>query len=421
GNEATRCMQFSVEEFSPYLLMKGLGNMKRLRVLHVHSRGSDYLSSGWKFDQVSQYFPNALRYLRWESYPYRFLPDTFHAYNLVELEMRGSNITQLWEGRERKVLKKLRLDLHGCHHLIELHVPIGCLKRLVYLDIGGGLRFGCFEFNKLPETLEVSSLTELHMIMEPLDICPLHVESSSPKFRFSCFYKEKLPSSTGNVEKLLFLGFCACRNLKRFSQIICGLQHLRKLILEDSIHKAPTDLGRLESLEELTFLCKHIKHLPDSICMLKHLKSLELEFCYQLQNLPENLGHLECLEKLIMFSTEIRHIPDSICMLKHLKALQLEYCWRLESLPDDLGQLECLEKLHLLSTCLKHLPDSVCTLRHLKSLKLEFCLHFEKLPVDLGQLDSLEHLILADCRSLEDVPIHDCPIPVALPNGMTQR
>ncbi|GJS54724.1 ribonuclease H-like domain-containing protein [Tanacetum coccineum] len=386
GNEATRCMQFSMEEFSPYLLMKGLGNMKRLRVLHVHSRGSDYLSSGWKLDQ---------------------------------LEMRGSNITQLWEGRERKFLKNS--DLHGCHHLIELHVPIGCLKRLVYLDIGGGLRFGCFEFNKLPETLEVSSLTELHMIMEPLDICPLHVESSSPKFRFSCFYKEKLPSSTGNVEKLLFLGFCACRNLKRFSQIICGLQHLRKLILEGSIHKAPTDLGRLESLEELTFLCKHIKHLPDSICMLKHLKSLELEFCYQLQNLPENLGHLECLEKLIMFSTEIRHIPDSICMLKHLKALQLEYCWRLESLPDDLGQLECLEKLHLLSTRLKHLPDSVCTLKHLKSLKLESCLHFEKLPVDLGQLDSLEHLILADCRSLEDVPIHDCPIPVALPNGMTQR
>ncbi|GJU18580.1 Toll/interleukin-1 receptor domain-containing protein [Tanacetum coccineum] len=309
-------------ENHPYLTNEGLGNMKRLRVLHVHSRGSDYLSSGWKFDQ---------------------------------LEMRGSNITQLWEGRKERFLRSS--DLHGCHHLIELHVPIGCLKRLVYLDIGGGLRFGCFEFNKMRKTLELDS--------------------------------------------------GACRNLKDFTNN-GGLQHLKKAkYFADLIHKAPTDLGRLESLEELTFLCKHIKHLPDSICMLKHLKSLELEFCYQLQNLPENLGHLECLEKLIMFSTEIRHIPDSICMLKHLKALQLEYCWRLESLPDDLGQLECLEKLHLLSTRLKHLPDSVCTLRHLKSLKLESCLHFEKLPVDLGQLDSLEHLILADCRSLEDVPLVD--------------
>nr|GEV25105.1 hypothetical protein [Tanacetum cinerariifolium] len=394
GNEATRCIKFSMVEFSPYLLMKGLENMKRLRILDAHSeRGSDFLSSGWKFDQVSQYFPNALRYLRWERYPYRSLPETFHANNLIGLEMCGSNIAQLWEGRERKVLKKLRfldlgysnlmtldlgltpnlewLDLHGCHHLIELHVLIGCLKRLVYLDIGGGLRFGCFKFNKGLETLEVNSLTELHMIMEPLDICPLHVKSSLPNFRISCFYKEKLPSSTGNVEKLLSLGFCACRNIKRFSEIICGLRHLKKLILEGSIHKAPTDLGRLEFLEELTLLCKHIKHLPDSICMLKHLKSLELASCYQLQNLPENLGHLKCLEKLILFSTEIRHIPDSICMLKHLKSLQLEFCWLLESLPEDIGQLECLEKLHLLSTRIKHLPSSICILRHLKSLKLE--------------------------------------------------
>lgn len=78
--------------------------MKRLRVLDAHSnRGSDYFSSDWKFDQVSQYLPNALRYLRWESYPYQSLPETFHANNLVGLEMPYSNIAQLWEGRERKV------------------------------------------------------------------------------------------------------------------------------------------------------------------------------------------------------------------------------------------------------------------------------------------------------------------------------
>lgn len=131
--------------------MKGVVNTKKLRYLRVSSSSAgDYFGSDWRFDEVSQHFPNALRYLGWTNYPFRSLPKTFKANNLVGLDMFESKITQLWEGGERKVLNKLRflnifnsklrtldlgmapnleeLSLKGCYYLVELHMPFECLK-----------------------------------------------------------------------------------------------------------------------------------------------------------------------------------------------------------------------------------------------------------------------------------------------------
>lgn len=93
-----------MEKFSPDMVMKGLRKMKELTFLHVSlqfidASKSDYSRQNWK----SKNFPNALRYLCWNDYPYRSLPKKFQADNLVSLEMVISQIVQLWGGGERKV------------------------------------------------------------------------------------------------------------------------------------------------------------------------------------------------------------------------------------------------------------------------------------------------------------------------------
>ena len=47
-------------------------------------------------------FPLELRYLFFRGCPFESLPTDFHAKNLVELDLRVSNIKQLW--KENKVL-----------------------------------------------------------------------------------------------------------------------------------------------------------------------------------------------------------------------------------------------------------------------------------------------------------------------------
>ena len=85
--------------FNPDIGIKGLGKMKKLRFLSMFFP----FSSISEFNIVSQDFPNALQYLQVGNYPFRSLPKTFQATNLVALKMRYSKIVQLWEGGERKV------------------------------------------------------------------------------------------------------------------------------------------------------------------------------------------------------------------------------------------------------------------------------------------------------------------------------
>ncbi|KAI3498356.1 hypothetical protein L1887_34129 [Cichorium endivia] len=429
GTDATTCIRLEQVELSPEIVMKGLGNLQRLRVLLLTEKEIGCPRGDWKFDQVN--FPNALQFLSWEGYPDRSLPQTFQANNLVGLELPSSRIMQLWESGDKKVLTKLRfldlsysklrtldlemtpnlerLDLKGCHNLMKLHVAVGCLARLVYLNLIGCSRFKSFLFIKQLESLELLCLPKLEVTVESLNEFPRYSRDNLPKLLFTCFYlQEKQPPSTGNVLKSIYLNLQPCTKLQSLSGSICGLQHLRHLTFNGCIPEVPNDLDQLQFLEKLNLLSTHIKCLPDSICTLRHLKSLKLKSCLLLEELPKDLGHLVSLEKLNLLSAHIRRLPDSVCMLKHLKSLKLESCGLLEKLPEDLGQLVCLEKLNLLSARIRRLPDSICMLKYLKSLELESCGLLEKLPDDIGQLECLEKLILTKCVSLGDIPNSIC-------------
>ncbi|CAI9262493.1 unnamed protein product [Lactuca saligna] len=330
-----------------------------------------------------------------------------------------------------------KLDLKECKNLVQLHVPIGCLENLVYLDVSGSLGFTSFLFDERDaassirdESIEAGPLAELHLIAESIERCPLHPDNTLRKFQFECFYKDD-PSVSGNLEKLISEGLCACTNLETLSESICGLRRLKRLKLEGYL-EAPKDLDKLECLEELCFSMTNMKHLPDSICMLKHLEILQLKRYWSLEKLPEDLGRLERLKSLTLSSAKIKHLPDSICMLKHLVSLELTYCYFLEKLPEDLGQLECLEKLFLSYAKIKHLPDSICTLKRLRTLALFRCCSLKTIPKDLGKLELLVELDLSSSmikhlpdticmlKYLECLGLDDCKLLEKLPEDLDQ-
>ncbi|KAJ0540767.1 putative TIR domain, P-loop containing nucleoside triphosphate hydrolase [Helianthus annuus] len=222
------------------------------------------------------------------------------------------------------------LDLEGCYYLQKIHAPMGCLKYLVYINFNGCSRFKFFVVNKWNNVHGLYDEVRLKLIAESLDRCPLHPDSNLPKFQFNCIYREPLPSSSGNIEKLISFGLCACTNLESFSTSICGLQHLRELTLIGGIPEVPNDLYQLQSLEKLRLSMKEIKHLPDSICMLKCLKSLNLYDCRSLQDIPDSICKMKHLNRLDIQGAGIIRLPYSIFQLKGLRITgssgQLESC-----------------------------------------------------------------------------------------------
>ncbi|PWA85554.1 disease resistance protein (TIR-NBS-LRR class) [Artemisia annua] len=257
------------------------------------------------------------------------------------------------------------LSLEYCYDLEEINAPAECLKKLLDLNISHCGRFESFKFDKKLDSPKVVSLSELHLFALKRGACD--PGNTWPEFQFQCDYKEDPASSFGNLERLISLGFGAHIKVDSFSDIICGLQCLRKLTLVGDIPEAPKNLDRLDCLEELSLQYTNIKTLPDSICMLKLLKSLEIKSCCLLERLPEDIGRLKCLERLfIMECALLRDIPSSICEMKRLKLLDLFCCIQVEKLPEEFGHLKCLKALNIQGTCISHLPQSIFGLKGLR-------------------------------------------------------
>ena len=74
--------------------------MRNLRLLKFYSQlESTSLSEDNRVQLSKDFeFPSyELRYLYWQGYPLESLPSSFHAEDLVELDMCYSSLKQLWE------------------------------------------------------------------------------------------------------------------------------------------------------------------------------------------------------------------------------------------------------------------------------------------------------------------------------------
>lgn len=133
------------------------------------------------FVSTLEYLSDELVYLSWHKYPFTHIPSNFEPYQLVELIMTDSNITQLWEGI--KMLPKLRsmsfrgsknliktpdfrgilnlemLDLEECTGLLQVDPSIEILPKLAFLNLKN-----CASLVSIPNNLAgMSSLKTLKL------------------------------------------------------------------------------------------------------------------------------------------------------------------------------------------------------------------------------------------------------------------
>ena len=116
---------------------------------------------------------------------------------LAELKISHSNLRTLDIGMTPN-LKKLVLT--ECRKLVKLRTSIGCLKKLVHVNLSDCVRFRSFLFTSknytygsVDESLAVAPLAELNLTVKSLESCPLHPKSNLPKFWFKYFHTEDRP------------------------------------------------------------------------------------------------------------------------------------------------------------------------------------------------------------------------------------
>ncbi|XP_021979192.1 disease resistance protein RPV1-like [Helianthus annuus] len=452
GTEETKCIKLKIRVLDPVVIMKGLRKMKELRLLYIFT-----LFRTYEVDEVSKYLPDALESLYWREYPFCCLPNTFKANKLVNLEMAQSNISELWKGGERKVLKKLKfldfsgsklttfdltvtphleeLNLGRCNHLYEVHMPVECpsLKflnlyrskvsninlwmtpHLEHLNLGG-----CGDFVELQLPVECSNLKFLHLggsklsnlnlgmtpYLEHLDLgeCFDFVELQIP---VECLNLKILDLSGSKVTNLnlgmtphlekLNLGECA-----NFVELHVPVECPNLKILDLSHSKVTNlNLGNTPHLEYLNLQkCSDFVelHMPVEC---PNLKILDLH-CSKVTNL--NLGMTPYLEHLDLREcsdfVEL-HVPDECPNLKILN-LSLSKVTNL-----NLGMtpyLECLDLRECSEFVELQMPVECPNLKILE-------LHLSKVTnLNLGMTPYLEHLDVRECFDFVELymPV-ECP------------
>ncbi|XP_037495398.1 disease resistance protein RPV1-like [Jatropha curcas] len=314
-----------------------------------------------------QFLPNKISLFHWEDCPYNSLPSNFFMKNVVELNMKGSKVKQLWNGNKcPQRLKYLDLSeceyletlpdlssapnledicLSNCKTLSQIPLSIQCLHNLYALDLRG-----CEKLRSLPRLAQLGSLSILSLN--------------------GCSNLQMLVDVPRGL-KFLFLGECGLEEWFQEDGLVCNLQII--------------DVRN----------CKNLRSLPSSDC-LNSVKKLSLKGCSSLSKFPENIGNN--ITKLDLSYTMIEDLPSTILRLSSLYELDVEGCKRLENLSVNICLLKSLGRLNL-SGCskLSKLPD-LHGLCYLRQLFLNNCNKLEGLPKLPSQLEVLE---ASNCRLLK--------------------
>ncbi|XP_020537382.1 disease resistance protein RUN1 isoform X2 [Jatropha curcas] len=374
--------------------------MYNLRLLKFYNAGSKSMSVVHLPDQGLHSFSNKLRLFHWEGYPSKSLPSSFHAENLVELYLVGSNVEQLWTGVQCLVnLKRIdlsyskylttipdlskaqnleRLELGTCRNLVQVSPSVQYLNKLICLDLSNCKRLHC-----LWDVINLKSLKVLVLT--------------------SCSNLTKSPELSGDIR---FLG-----------------------LSDTAIEELPQSIGSLCSLASLYLRnCTRLKKLPSSITSLTSLTEFYLSGCLNISKFPEIPENVQCLD---LSGTAIEEVPSSICSLSRLLALDLSNCKKLRTFSSSICKLECLRRLHLsgcselenfhnlkslpclllldLSNCyLSEFPRNLSDLSSLEDLDLSKN-NFEKVPTSIKHLSKLKLLNVSHCQKLKyflEIPPH---------------
>ncbi|KAK7286762.1 hypothetical protein RJT34_21987 [Clitoria ternatea] len=198
---------------------KAFEKMKKLRLFqldHVQLVG-DY-----------EYLPKQLRWLYWKGFPLKHLPDNFHQENVVAIDIKYSNIKQVWK------------------------MPL-LMEKLKFLNLSHS--------KQLASTPDFSKLPNLEKLI--LKDCP----------RLS-----NVDQSIGDLSKLIVMNLKDCTSISNLPKRIYQLKSLQTLILSgcSKIDKLEEGLMCLESFTTLIAEGTAIKDMPRSIVQSKSIGYISL-------------------------------------------------------------------------------------------------------------------------------------------------
>ncbi|WOG95904.1 hypothetical protein DCAR_0415233 [Daucus carota subsp. sativus] len=384
--------QDTLEEVS--ITTKAFKRMSKLRLLYLNN-----VNLTGSFEQVFE----DLRWFFWGFCPLKHLPLEFHPQKLAVLLLPYSGI-RTWE-LDTVFEKLMTLDmsyslhlsatpdftrtpyletliLEGCENLVEVHISIGSLVRLVSLNL-----YDCKKLRSLPDT--ICNLRALEVLSigycSSLEALPTELGNikSLKELNAKGLTICKLPDSIGHLRKLVKLVLNYTENLETLPDSICNLRSLEVLRVSICSRREalPTELGNIETLKQLDARGLNVSNLPDSIGRLSNLVKL---------NLSSNLY--------------IETLPDTFCNLRALEVLSIDNCRFLEALPIDFGNVESLTKLNAERLTILKLPDSIGNLGKLVELRLSYNFNLETLPDTICNLRSLEILDITRCEKLTTLP-----------------
>ncbi|XP_059451126.1 disease resistance protein RUN1-like [Corylus avellana] len=343
--------------------------MRRLRLLQL-----DHVQLTGDYEHLSK----ELRWLRWHRFPQKFMPNNFYSRNLVAIDLRYSNLKQVWKNSEQlfEKLKFLNLShsqyltqtpnfarlpnlekliLKDCTSLFEVHQSIGDLNNLVLVNLKDcrALKSMPRSFYRLKslQTFILSGCSKFDNLSDELG----EMGESLTTFLADNTAIRQVPWTIVQLKNLKHLSLCGCKgslskslpslfwswispwkspkSLNLLPASLNGLNALTELCLGDcnlSGDAIPYDLGSLRSLQYLDLENNHFHCLPSSLGGLLKLENLLLNGCTKLRSisdLPPNLDFLNATN-----CTALERMPNMSNMSK-MKFLSLSNCKKLEEIP----------------------------------------------------------------------------------------
>ncbi|XP_018445310.1 disease resistance protein TAO1 isoform X2 [Raphanus sativus] len=316
GSESLVGMDLDLAEINKELNISKITfkRMCNLQFLRFYSRFDDKSNCKLHSPKNLKYLSLKLRLLHWDYFPATCLPSRFSTEFLVELNMRNSKLTKLWEG-------------------------VQPLQNLKWMDLNHSL-----DLKELPDLSTATNLLSLDLSY--------------------CTNLVKLHSSVGNATNLLILNIEYCNNLVEIPSSVENIPNLKIFLAGcSSLVNLPSCIWNISSLR--TFNLDNFSSLVQSPLMwnAKNFQGLDLSGCSSLKKLPP-------VVKDSKFSQSTK-FSSFIASIKNLHELILSNCSSLMELPASIGKATSLKTLDL-SGCssLKTLPFSIQHLRGHHGLSL---------------------------------------------------
>ncbi|CAA7043065.1 unnamed protein product [Microthlaspi erraticum] len=454
------CLHFNqTDNFSSgrNFYVSGINFLKVFR--HVDHKRSKLL-----FIQGKETLPQNLLLLHWDGFPLTSLPRHERLRNIVEINLRHSNLERLWDGNLRlRTLRRLdvtcssnlreppdlshapnleELLMEGCKRLEQLPKSIGSLFRLKNLNLSQCDGLANLQIHVLEQPFPLESGLQRRKITVHLpgeinkltSLVNLSIDGSihiqllnliGDAEHISYIPKQLIPNETmlSSCYNFLSLNIKRTRYNENGASFSCisfsdfhSLTELKLINL--NILNIPDDIGQMQSLEKLDLTGNDFKNLPIYMTNLSKLKYVRLSNCTKLEALPE-LTQLQTLKlsgcsnlRSLMNLSLAFHKRVRYCLLE----LGLDNCRNFKSLSYQVRQLTSLIHLDLSRHEFEAIPESIKELSSLGTLCLNNCKKLKSvkdLPKSLKHLyahgcDSLKHVSLPSNHSIEQLDLSHC-------------